>query len=225
MGIDKPDVRYVIHYTMPKTLEAYYQETGRAGRDHKLSECILLYSRGDLARLRLLTGRNNLNGSHHRIALQKLQAMADYCETTECRRRFLLRYFGEVFPIDNCGSCDACEHPIDMQDHTATAKLIAGCIRALPVRFGIELISDILRGSKGSKIREYGLDQIDAYGKGRTYNKTQYRLWINELVRQGFLMQSGDRYPVITLTRKGNELLAGRVRVMLPGTVTVKGEG
>jgi ATP-dependent DNA helicase RecQ len=169
MGIDKPDVRYVIHATLPRSLEAYYQETGRAGRDNRNSDCILLYSRSDLARLRLLIERNNLTGSQQRIAQQKLQAMAEYCETTACRRRFLLRYFGEEFPSDNCSSCDTCEHPPDMQDHTATAKLIAGCIRALPARFGIELISDVLRGSKGSKIREYGLDQIPAYGKGKKY--------------------------------------------------------
>jgi ATP-dependent DNA helicase RecQ len=126
MGIDKPDVRYVIHFTLPRSLEAYYQETGRAGRDRRLSECILLYSRGDLSRLRLLTARNNLNGSYHRSALQKLQAMAEYCETTACRRKFLLQYFGEAFPADNCHSCDTCERPQILQDHTATAKLITG---------------------------------------------------------------------------------------------------
>jgi ATP-dependent DNA helicase RecQ len=142
--------------------------------------------------------------------------MAGYCETTECRRRFLLRYFGEVFPADNCGACDTCEHPPDLQDQTATAKLIAGCIRALPACFGIELISDVLRGSRGSKIREYRLDRIPAYGKGKKYPKTQYRLWINELVRQGFLSQTDTRYPVISITGKGGELLAGRARVMLP---------
>jgi len=216
MGIDKPDVRYVIHATLPRSLEAYYQETGRAGRDNRNSECILLYSRSDLARLRLLIGRNTLTVSQNRIAQQKLQAMAEYCETIACRRRFLLQYFGEAFPSDNCGACDNCEHPPDMQDYTATAKLIAGCVRALPARFGIDLISDVLRGSKGSKIREYGLDRIPAYGKGKKYHKTQYRVWINELVRQGFLTQTGDRYPVISITGKGNELMAGRVRVMLP---------
>jgi ATP-dependent DNA helicase RecQ len=219
MGIDKADVRYVIHYTLPRTLEAYYQETGRAGRDGRYSECILLYNRADLARLRLLLSRDSMSGSHLRIALQKLEAMGDYCETTACRRRYLLRYFGEAYPADNCGSCDTCEHPLDMVDFTAVAQLIAGCVKALPSRFGIELIGDVLRGSKGMEIREYGLDRIPVYGTGKKYSKTQYRAWINELVRQGFLTRTGDQYPVISITGKSTELLKGRVRVMLPEAI------
>jgi ATP-dependent DNA helicase RecQ len=103
-----------------------------------------------------------------------------------------------------------------MVDCTAAAQLITGCVKALPARFGIELIGDVLRGSKGMKIREYGLDRIPSYGTGKKYSKTQYRTWINELVRQGFLTRTGDRYPVISITGKSTELLKGRVRVMLP---------
>jgi ATP-dependent DNA helicase RecQ len=219
MGIDKPDVRYVIHYTLPRTLEAYYQETGRAGRDGRYSECILLYNRSDLAQLRLLISRDNMSGSHLRVALQKLEAMKDYCETTACRRRYLLGYFGEAYPADNCGSCDTCEHPLEMVDCTAAAQLIAGCVKALPAHFGIDLIGDVLRGSKGTKIRKYGLDQIPVYGTGKKYSKSQYHIWINELVRQGFLTRTGDRYPVISITGKSTDLLKGRVRVMLPGGI------
>jgi ATP-dependent DNA helicase RecQ len=222
MGIDKADVRYVIHYDLPKTIESYYQETGRAGRDGKSSECVLLFSRGDYGRVRWMLENDNSTGQHLKIGLRKLQEMVDYCESSGCRRKFLLNYFGEKYEEDNCASCDNCAHPRRRIDGTGQAILIARCVHQLPSAFGIDLIADVLRGSRGAKIKEYGFETLPSYGTGKHYSKPEYRSWINEMVRQGLLVRAGEKYPVISLAAKGEELLRGKIRVILPveGTET-----
>ncbi|PLY02205.1 MAG: DNA helicase RecQ [Desulfuromonas sp.] len=213
MGIDKPNVRFVVHYDLPKNIESYYQETGRSGRDGLPAEALLLFGYGDIALVRGLIEKGS-NQEQKRIELHKLNAMAGYAEPLTCRRRALLGYFGETLTED-CGNCDICLTPPERYDATEDAQKALSCVFRVGQRFGMGHVIEVLRGAETQRIRDLGHDQLSTYGIGREQSSETWGGLIRQLVHLGYLYQDVASYSVLRLTEAARPLLRGEQQLEL----------
>ncbi|MCM2265918.1 MAG: DNA helicase RecQ [Desulfuromonadales bacterium] len=213
MGIDKSNVRFVVHYDLPKNIESYYQETGRAGRDGLPAEALLLFGYGDIAISRGLIEKGG-NPEQKRIELHKLQTMVGFAEAQSCRRRVLLGYFGERLGED-CGNCDICLNPPERYDATVDAQKALSCVFRVGQRFGIGHVVDVLRGARTERVRELGHDRLSTYGIGAAHSAEAWTGLIRQLIHHGYLVQDVARYSVLTLTAAARPLLRGEERLEL----------
>ena len=216
MGIDKSNVRFVVHADLPKNIEGYYQETGRAGRDGLASEAILFYSAADVFKLKNFA-RVEGNEAQSKVMLKKLDQMSAFCETRQCRRKYLLNYFDEAAG-DFCGSCDVCLTDAERGDATIEAQKLLSAVFRLQEKFGINYVIDFLRGSSTTRQEHVS---IKTFGIGKDISKDQWRNYLKEMLQLGYLQQSDSQYPVLQLTEKSTQILRGEMKVMLVKSVTV----
>ncbi|MBI1179920.1 MAG: DNA helicase RecQ [Alphaproteobacteria bacterium] len=207
MGIDKPDVRFVFHMDLPGSLEAYYQEIGRAGRDGEAAEAHMLYGLADIRMRRVFIDQEDAGEERKRREHQRLDALLGYCEAPSCRRQILLGYFGEA--CAPCGNCDVCLNPVDLEDRTEDAQKALSAIHRTGERFGVSHITDVLRGAQTEKIAAAGHDRLPTFGAGADRAKDEWRAMLRQLVASGFLRIDIGGYGGLALTPKGRDLLRG----------------
>jgi ATP-dependent DNA helicase RecQ len=218
MGINKPNVRWVVHHDLPKNIEGYYQETGRAGRDGLPGDCLLLFSGGDVAKQTHFL--DEITDEHEQqVARSQLRQMVHYAESSGCRRVELLSYFGETFPVDACAACDNCLEPRETYDGTIVAQKFLSCVyrvrQASRFSVGLNHIIEVLTGADTDKIRRWGHDQLTTYGIGRDLGRPAWGAVGRELMRLGYLALSDGEFATVDLTEEGMAVLRSRQSISL----------
>ena len=221
MGIDKPDVRFVAHVDLPKSVEAYYQETGRAGRDGDPAEAWMVYGLQDVVRLRQMVDQSEAGEEHKRIERAKLDALLGWCEVTSCRRRALLVYFGDGLAAD-CGNCDICLWPPQTWDGTEEAQKLLSCVYRTGQYFGAGHVIDVLCGKDTAKVQQHRHRNLSTFGIGADRSAVQWRSILRQLLVQGYLHADAQRYGALRLTAKSRPLLKGEDRIRLRQDAAVK---
>ena len=214
MGIDKPDVRFVAHLDLPKSLEGYYQETGRAGRDGEPADAWMAYGLADVVLQSQMIARGESGEERKRLERRKLDALLGYCETSRCRRQVLLECFGERYERD-CGNCDNCLEPPQRWDATEAARMALSCVYRTGQRFGVVHLIDVLRGEETERVRQFGHDRVSTFGVGSGLDATQWRSVFRQLVAMGLLDVDVEAYGGLRLTRASRAVLTGAQAVQM----------